>query len=117
MNNKIDSSLTNEFSKSIWSKFRKGIEEYKLIEKKDRIAVCISGGKDSMLMAKCIQRLQKCGNIGFEAEYIVMDPGYAEENRQKIINNAAILDLPIKIFDTKIFESTAKAEKHPCFNC
>lgn len=117
MNNKIDSSLTNEFSKSIWSKFRKGIEEYKLIEKKDRIAVCISGGKDSMLMAKCIQRLQKYGNIGFEAEYIVMDPGYAEENRQKILNNAAILDLPIKIFDTKIFESTAKAEKHPCFLC
>ena len=84
MKNSIDSSLTGEFSKSIWSKFRKGIEEYRLIENGDRIAVCISGGKDSMLMAKCIQRLQRYGNIDFEAEYIVMDPGYAPENRQMI---------------------------------
>ena len=117
MNSSIDSSITGEFSKSIWSKFRKGIEEYKLIDNNDKIAVCISGGKDSMLMAKCIQRLQKYGNIKFDVEYIVMDPGYAEENKQRIIDNAKLLDIPIKIMNTKIFESTEKAEKHPCFLC
>ena len=75
MNSSIDSSITGAFSKSIWSKFRKGIEEYRLIENNDKIAVCISGGKDSMLMAKCMQRLQKYGNIDFDVEYIVMDTG------------------------------------------
>lgn len=117
MNDRIDRSITGEYSKSVWSKFRKGIAEYKLIENGDRIAVCISGGKDSMLMAKCIQRLQKYGNISFEAEYIVMDPGYNEVNRSKILENAETLDIPVKIMNTRIFESTAKAEKHPCFLC
>ena len=113
----IDRSLTGEFSKSIWSKFRKGIDEYKMIENGDRIAVCISGGKDSMLMAKCLMRLQKYGSINFDTEYIVMDPGYTEEHRSKIIANAELLDIPVKIMNTRIFESTAKAEKHPCFLC
>ena len=117
MNTSIDKSLTGEFSKSIWSKFRRGIEEYRLISEGDRIAVCISGGKDSMLMAKCIQRLQMYGETHFTAEYIVMDPGYADENRQRIIENAAVLELPIRIMDTRIFESAEKAEKHPCFLC
>ncbi|WP_297955467.1 ATP-binding protein [uncultured Ruminococcus sp.] len=117
MNTSIDKSLTGEFSKSIWSKFRRGIEEYRLISEGDRIAVCISGGKDSMLMAKCIQRLQMYGETHFTAEYIVMDPGYADENRQRIIENAAALELPIRIMDTRIFESAEKAEKHPCFLC
>ncbi len=117
MNSNIDSSLTGEFSKSIWSKFRKGIEEYKLIESGDKIAVCISGGKDSMLMAKCIQRLQKYGNIPFSAEYIIMDPGYAEINRNKITENAKELELPVKIYNTRIFESVEKAVKNPCFLC
>ncbi|SEH62135.1 tRNA(Ile)-lysidine synthase TilS/MesJ [Ruminococcus flavefaciens] len=113
----IDRSLTGEFSKSIWSKFRKGIDEYKMIENGDRIAVCISGGKDSMLMAKCLMRLQKYGSINFDTEYIVMDPGYTEEHRSKIIANAELLNIPVKIMNTRIFESTAKAEKHPCFLC
>lgn len=117
MNSSIDRSITEEFSKSIWSKFRKGIEEYKLIENGDRIAVCISGGKDSMLMAKCIQRLQKYSEIKFEAEYIIMDPGYADENRIKIVENTKALDIPVKIMTTRIFESTAKTDKHPCFLC
>ncbi len=117
MNKSIERSITGEFSKSIWSKFRKGIEEYKLIESGDRIAVCISGGKDSMLMAKCIQRLQKYSELKFDAEYIVMDPGYNSENRDKIIENADTLEIPVKIMNTRIFESTAKAEKHPCFLC
>lgn len=117
MNSSIDSSITGEFSKSIWSKFRKGIDDYRLIGNGDKIAVCISGGKDSMLMAKCLQRLQKYGNISFKLIYIVMDPGYAEENRNKIIENANKLGLPVEIMNTRIFESTAKAEKHPCFLC
>ncbi|MCR4794392.1 MAG: tRNA 2-thiocytidine biosynthesis protein TtcA [Ruminococcus sp.] len=113
----IDRSLTGEFSKTIWSKFRKSIDEYKMIENGDRIAVCISGGKDSMLMAKCLMRLQKYSNISFDTEYIVMDPGYAEENRSKIVENAELLGIPVKIMNTRIFESTEKAEKHPCFLC
>ena len=117
MNNSIDDSITGEFSKCIWSKFRKGIEEYRLIENGDRISVCISGGKDSMLMAKCIQRLQKYGEISFSAEYTVMDPGYTAENRAKIISNAEKLEIPIKIYNTRIFESAAKEKKHPCFLC
>ena len=117
MNSSIDSSITGAFSKSIWSKFRKGIEEYRLIENNDKIAVCISGGKDSMLMAKCMQRLQKYGNIDFDVEYIVMDPGYADENRKKIEDNAKLLDIPIRIMNTRIFESTEKVEKNPCFLC
>lgn len=117
MNNSIDRSLTGEFSKSIWSKFRKGLEEYKMLRSGDRIAVCISGGKDSMLMAKCLMRLQKYGDIDFHTEFIVMDPGYAEENRRKIIENAKLLGINIKLMETRIFESTEKAEKHPCFLC
>ncbi|SHM22162.1 tRNA lysidine(34) synthetase [Ruminococcus flavefaciens] len=113
----IDRSLTGEFSKTIWSKFRKSIDEYKMIENGDRIGVCISGGKDSMLMAKCLMRLQKYSNISFDTEYIVMDPGYAEENRSKIVENAELLGIPVKIMNTRIFESTEKAEKHPCFLC
>ena len=117
MNSSIDSSITGVFSKSIWSKFRKGIEEYRLIDNNDKIAVCISGGKDSMLMAKCLQRLQKYGNIDFDVEYIVMDPGYADENRKKIKDNAKLLDIPIRIMNTRIFESTEKVEKNHCFLC
>lgn len=117
MNINIDRSLTGEFSKSIWSKFRKSIEEYRMIENGDRIAACISGGKDSMLMAKCLMRLQKYGNINFHIEYIVMDPGYTEEHRNRIIENAKQLDIPIKIMNTRIFESTSKTKKHPCFLC
>ncbi|WP_019678786.1 tRNA 2-thiocytidine(32) synthetase TtcA [Ruminococcus flavefaciens] len=117
MNTEIDKSLTGEFSKSIWSKFRSGIEQYKLIENGDRIAVCISGGKDSMLMAKCLQRLQKYGNIRFETEYVAMDPGYTTENRNKVMKNAEKLRIPLKMMNTRIFKSTAKAEKHPCFLC
>ena len=117
MNNNIDRSLTEEFSRSIWSKFRKGIEEYRLIENGDRLAVCISGGKDSMLMAKCIQRLQKYGNLHFDTKYIIMDPGYAAENRNKIVKNIETLDIPAHIYDTHIFESAAKEKNNPCFLC
>ena len=117
MNRSIDSSLTGKYSRSRWSRFRKGIGEYKLIENGDRIAVCISGGKDSMLMAKCIQRLQMYGEISFTAEYIVMDPGYEKANRIKIEENAGLLGLPVRIYNTRIFESAEKEKKHPCFLC
>jgi tRNA(Ile)-lysidine synthase TilS/MesJ len=117
MNKNIDRSITEEFSRSIWSKFHKSIADYKLIQGGDKIAVCISGGKDSMLMAKCIQRLQKYSDLRFEAIYIVMDPGYVIENRSKIIKNAELLGLPVKIYDTHIFESAAKEKKNPCFLC
>ncbi len=117
MNNSIDNSITSEFGKCIWSKFRKGIDMYRFIEDGDKISVCISGGKDSMLMAKCIQKLQRNAEINFSAEYIVMDPGYTAENRLKIINNAEKLNIPIKIFNTHIFESAEKEKKHPCFLC
>lgn len=117
MNNNIDRSLTEEFSRSIWSKFRKGIEEYRMIENGDRLAICISGGKDSMLMAKCIQRLQKYGNLHFDTKYIIMDPGYTAENRKKIVKNTETLDIPAQIYDTRIFESAAKEKNNPCFLC
>ncbi len=112
-----EKSIFDNFNKTIWSKFHKAIREYKLIEDGDRIAVCISGGKDSMLMAKCIQMLQKHGTYDFSAEYIVMNPGYTEKNLDKILANAQALGLDVKVFDTKIFESADKAEKHPCFLC
>ena len=98
-------------------KFLESIKNYELIEEGDRIAVCISGGKDSMLMAKCVQQLQKYSKVPFEAEYLVMDPGYNERNRQKIIDNAAVLGIPIKIFETRIFESVTHVDKHPCYLC
>ena len=100
----IDTSIVKKFKKTIWNQFIKGVKEYELIKEGDRVTVCISGGKDSMLMAKCMQRLQKYSYVPFEVEYLVMDPGYNEINRQKIVDNAALLELPIKIFETKIFD-------------
>ncbi|MBR2282998.1 MAG: tRNA 2-thiocytidine biosynthesis protein TtcA [Ruminococcus sp.] len=113
----IAQSLVRDFNKTIWSVFLRGIREYRLIAPGDRIAVCISGGKDSMLMAKCMQRWQKYGNIPFTAEYIVMDPGYAPENRRKIEENLSLLGIPAQVCETKIFQSAERAEKNPCFLC
>lgn len=113
----IERSIIKKYRKTIWSKFISAIKEYKLIEDKDRIAVCISGGKDSMLMAKCMQHLQKYSDKKFDTEYIVMDPGYNEINRQQIIENARILNIPIKIFNTPIFEIVDKVDERPCYLC
>src|SRR5690554_2101252 len=96
----IERSIIKKYRKLIWAKFISAIKEYKLIQNNDKIAVCISGGKDSMLMAKCIQHLQKYSEIEFEAEYIVMDPGYNDVNRKRIIDNAKLLNIPIKTFNT-----------------
>ncbi len=112
-----ENSLVGEFKKIIWSKFLRGIKDYELIQPGDRIAVCISGGKDSMLLAKCMQRLQRYSKVPFEAEYLVMDPGYTPANRQKIIDNAERLGIPVKIFDTQIFNAVVKIENNPCYLC
>ena len=110
-------TVVRKFRKPIWGRFLEGIKNYELIQEGDRIAVCISGGKDSMLMALCIKQLQKYSKAPFEAEYLVMDPGYAPENRQRIIENAELLDIPIKIFDARIFDAVEIIGKNPCYMC
>mgnify|MGYP003372891755 CR=1 FL=1 len=113
----IENTICKKFKKTIWNRFIMGIKEYDLIEEGDKIAVCISGGKDSMLMAKCIQRLQRYSEIPFEAKYLVMDPGYNLRNRQKIEENAEILDIPIKIFESNIFNAVSDIKDSPCYLC
>ncbi|MDE6847872.1 MAG: tRNA 2-thiocytidine biosynthesis protein TtcA [Ruminococcus sp.] len=110
-------TIVNQFNETIWKKFLKGLKTYQLIENGDKIAVCISGGKDSMIMAKCMQRWQRYGNIDFEVVFIVMNPGYNDGNVLKIKENVKLLDLPVQYFDTKIFESVAKEKNNPCFLC
>lgn len=113
----IEKSITKKYRKEIWLRFISGIKEYDLIKEGDKIAVCISGGKDSMLMAKCIQELQKHSEIPFSAEYLVMDPGYNAINRQRINDNAEYLNIPVKIFETKIFDIVSEAGGSPCYLC
>ncbi len=113
----IERSIIKTYRKSIWRKFVKGINTYKMINEGDKIAVCISGGKDSMLMAKCIQEIHRHGVVKFDVEYLVMDPGYNPMNRKRIEDNARTLGLPIHIFETDIFNSVAKVEDHPCYLC
>ncbi|EGC03811.1 tRNA 2-thiocytidine(32) synthetase TtcA [Ruminococcus albus] len=115
--NDIELSLVKKFRLGIWSKFLKGVKDYQLIQEGDKIAVCISGGKDSMMMAMCMKRLQRYSKVPFDVEYIVMDPGYNAENRQKIIDNAAKLEIPVRIFDTKIFDSVVNVRQNPCYLC
>ena len=114
----IERSIIKTYRKEIWSKFIKGIKDFKLIEDGDKIMVCISGGKDSFLLAKCIQELQRHGKVNFEAEYVVMDPGYNDYNRNFILDNAKILNVPIKMFETDIFDVVSTVEsKAPCYLC
>ncbi len=113
----VEKSIIKKYRKEIWLKFIAGIKEYELIEPGDSIAVCISGGKDSMLMAKCFQQLQKHSDFPFTARYIVMDPGYNPQNRQIIIDNAEALRIPIEIFDTNIYDIVADTDRSPCYLC
>lgn len=115
--NDIELSVVKKFRQTIWSKFLKGIKEYDLIQEGDKIAVCISGGKDSMLMAMCMKRLQRYSKIPFEVVFLVMNPGYNEINYQKIIENAELLQIPIRVFETEIFDAVAKVDQHPCYLC
>jgi tRNA(Ile)-lysidine synthase TilS/MesJ len=114
----IERSIIKTFRKSIWRKFIKGIAEYELINENDKIMVCISGGKDSFLMAKCIQELQRHSQIHFEARYVVMDPGYNEFNRGYIEDNAKLLNIPIEIFNSDIFDVVESVtDGSPCYLC
>lgn len=114
----IERSIIKKFRKDIWSNFVKAVIEYKLIEENDKIMVCISGGKDSFLLAKCIQELIRHGKYPFEAKYVVMNPGYNEENLNKIKENAEILNIPIEIFKSDIFETiTTMDTDRPCYMC
>ena len=98
----IERSIIKRFRKEIWCKFTKAIRDYKLIENKDKIMVCMSGGKDSFLMAKCFQEIKRHGKIEFEVYFVVMNPGYNEENLKQIKKNAKILNIPIEIFNSNI---------------
>ena len=113
----IERSLIKKFRKEIWNPFVAAVKRYELIQAGDKIAVCISGGKDSMLMAKLTQMLQRISDIPFELVFLVMDPGYNEINRQKIESNALLLHIPITIFETNIFEIANSTDKSPCYLC
>ncbi len=114
----IERSIITTYRKGIWSPFVLAVKKYRLIKKGDKIAVCISGGKDSMLLAKLLQELQKHGETEFDLRFIVMDPGYNKENRKKIEENAKILGIPIEIFETDVFASSlAAAGDAPCYFC
>ena len=113
----IERSIVKKFRKEIWRKFTKAINEYELIQDGDKIAVCISGGKDSMLMAKCFQELKLHNKFDFEVKFVVMDPGYSPENRKVIEDNAKSLHIPITIFETDIFDSVYHVENSPCYLC
>ena len=113
----IEQSIIKKYRKEIWSKFVKGVSDYELIQENDNIMVCISGGKDSFLLAKCIQELQRHGKVKFNARYVVMDPGYNEYNRSFIEDNAKTLNIPIEIFESDIFDIVEKIDKSPCYLC
>ena len=113
----VEQSLRKKFRKNIWCKFTKAINEYELVKPGDRIAVCISGGKDSMLLAKLFQELKRHNKFDFEVKFLVMDPGYSLVNRQVIEENARRLEIPIEIFESEIFESVFNIEKSPCYLC
>ncbi|MCR4692102.1 MAG: ATPase [Lachnospiraceae bacterium] len=114
---RAERSLITKFRKSLWRPFVKAIQDYELIKDGDRIAVCISGGKDSMLMAKLFQELERHGKKNFELRYLVMDPGYNSFNRQRIEDNANLLGIPIEVFETDIFAAVDNVDDSPCYLC
>lgn len=113
----VEQSIRKKFHKPIWSKFTKAINQYELVKEGDRIAVCISGGKDSMLMAKLFQELKRHNKFQFDVKFLVMDPGYSPANRQVIEENARKLKVPITVFESDIFDSVYNIEKSPCYLC
>ena len=114
---KIERSIIKKYRKQLWTPFVVAVKRYELIQAGDKIAVCISGGKDSMLMAKLMQELQRHSEVPYELEFLVMDPGYNTRNRQKIESNAALMNIPITVFETNIFDVANQAEKNPCYLC
>ncbi|MBR7189101.1 MAG: tRNA 2-thiocytidine biosynthesis protein TtcA [Clostridia bacterium] len=113
----IERSIQKKYRKELWTPFVAAVKRYRLINAGDRIAMCISGGKDSMLMAKLVQQLQRVSDVPFEAEYLVMDPGYAPANRAQIERNAERLRIPVRIFESNVFEVANGAEENPCYLC
>ena len=113
----IERSIMKKYRKELWTPFIQAVKNYELVQENDKIAVCISGGKDSMLMAKLMQLLQRYGDVPFELVFLVMDPGYNERNRNKIEQNAKLLEIPITIFETNIFEVANSTDKSPCYLC
>ena len=113
----VEQSIRKKYKKTIWSKFAKAINTYELVKPGDKIAVCISGGKDSMLMAKLFQELKRHNKFDFDVKFLVMDPGYSPENRKVIEDNAKKLNIPIDIYESDIFESVFNVEKSPCYLC
>ena len=113
----IERSINKKFRKELWTPFMTAVRRYELISPGDRIAVCISGGKDSMLMAKLMQELHRHSEVPFELVYLVMDPGYNALNRQKIESNAALLRIPITVFETDIFAVANNTDHNPCYLC
>ena len=113
----VEKSIQKKFRKTIWCRFTKAINTYELVKEGDRIAVCISGGKDSMLMAKCFQELKRHNKVNFEVKFVVMDPGYSPANRGMIEENARRLNIPITIFQSEIFDAVYTIEKSPCYLC
>ena len=114
---KIERSIITKYRKALWNRFVYAVKRYELIQCGDRVAVCISGGKDSMLMAKLIQELHRHSDVPFGVEYLVMDPGYSEANRRKIESNAALLHVPVTIFQSDIFAVANAADQNPCYLC
>ena len=114
----IERSIITKFRKGIWTKFLQAVKRYKLIEEGDKISVCVSGGKDSMLLAKCVQELKRHSDIQFEAEYLVMNPGYNSENAERIEYNLKLLEIPAKIYPSDIFDvNDLIGGEHPCYLC
>lgn len=113
----IERSINKKYRKELWRPFTEAVKKYELIQEGDHIAVCISGGKDSMLLAKMMQMLQRISDYPFEVKYIAMDPGYNAVNRQKILDNAKILNIPLTIFDTDIFDVANNTDRNPCYLC
>ena len=114
---RVEQSISKKFRRTIWGPFITAVKRYKLIRENDRIAVCISGGKDSMLMAKLMQMLQRHSDVPFELVYLVMDPGYNELNRAKIESNARLLRVPITIRESNIFDVANSTDRSPCYLC
>ena len=113
----IELSLRKKFHKKIFSKFAKALNEYEMLKEGDKVAVCISGGKDSFLLAKCFQEIKRHNKFPFEVVFLAMDPGYTEANRKKIEENAELLGIPIQIFDSEIFGAVYTIEQSPCYLC
>lgn len=115
--NEIERGLVTTYRKEIWARFIKGIQEFDMIQEGDKIAVCISGGKDSMLMAKCFQELKRHRKMNFDVIFLCMNPGYNEINKEKILSNAKLLNIPLIMFETDIFERVDRIDDHPCYLC